>query len=81
MLETAQRHSNACIELLNNKRLADALEYCRNQGIDPPQCSLTAQSVNADRLRIIAMNMLANPQWWTKRLKIQAARDEAMVKI
>lgn len=81
MLETAQHHATACIKLLDENRLADALEYCKNQGIDPPQCSLTAQSGNADRLRNIAMNMLADPRWWTRRLNSQAARDEAMAQI
>lgn len=79
--EGALIHASACRELLDNGRLSDALEYCKNQGIEPPQCSLNAQSANADRLRILAMNLLADFGWWSKRLKIQAAREEAMVHI
>lgn len=76
ILESAYNHANACIELLDNGRLVDALEYCKNRGIEPPQCSLTAQSANAERLHIVAKNMLADFGGCSNRLKIQAARDE-----
>ena len=79
--EGALIHASACIELLDNGCLADALDYCKRQGIEPPQCSLTAQSASADRLRIFAKNMLADFGWWSKRLKIQAAREKSMALI
>lgn len=51
------------------------------QYVDPPQCSLTAESANADNVRAIAKNMLVDPGWWSKRLRILAARDQAMAAI
>lgn len=81
MIEAALKHSNVCRELLDDNRLADALAYCAAQGVEPPQCSLTADSANADRLRAIAKNMLSDYGWWVKRLKIRAARESEMERI
>ena len=80
-MEDSLKHASHCRELLDAGSLAAALEYCKSQRIDPPQCSLTAVSANADNLRAIAKNMLVDPGWWSKRLRILAARDQAMVAI
>ncbi|WP_147373791.1 hypothetical protein [Massilia cavernae] len=80
-MNEALKHSNACRELLDDERLADAIAYCSAQRVEPPQCSLTADSVNADRLRNLAKNMLSDYGWWLKRLKIRAAREAETVRI
>lgn len=71
----ARNFSNKCVELVNQNKLAEALEFCRNQGIEPPQCSLTAKSINADNQRAKARRMLCEVDWWTRRLKRQAIMD------
>lgn len=80
-LDDAASHANACIALLNDGRLEDALTYCAAQRVDPPQCSLTAKSPNADKLRALAMEHLSNESWWRKRLAIGAKRDAEMAKL
>ena len=80
-MEDSLRHAGHCRELLDAGSLAAALEYCKAQRIDPPQCSLTAESANADKLRAIAKNMLIDPGWWSKRLGILASRDQTMAAI
>ncbi|WP_219933240.1 hypothetical protein, partial [Massilia glaciei] len=42
------------------------------------QCSLTADSPNANRLRALAMDHLSYSKWWQKRLDILAKRDAWM---
>jgi hypothetical protein len=81
MEKEALTHSSACRALLDADRLGDALAYCTIHGVEPPQCSLTASSPNADRLRAIAKNMLVDETWWLKRLKIGAARKTEMIRI
>lgn len=73
--DVATKHANSCIELLDSGKLEDALAYCSAQRVDPPQCSLTADSTNAHRLRVKAMEHLSNPIWWQKRLDTLAKRD------
>jgi len=75
--DDATKHATACIALLDAGKLADALVYSAAQRVDPPQCSLTADSPNAHRMRVTAMNHLANDAWWRKRLTILAKRDVA----
>lgn len=70
----AETHAIHCTALITSSQLHDAIEYCRSLGIDPPQCSLTAQSRNAVRLREKAKEMLSDAAWWKKRLKITALR-------
>ena len=71
----AGAHPANCAVLLVNNQLAVALDYCTAQGVEPPQCSLTAMSANADKMRAIAKGMLSDEAWWKKRLKIKAVRD------
>lgn len=80
-MEDSLRHANHCRELLDAGSLSAALEYCKAQRIEPPQCSLTAESANADNLRAIAKNMLVDPGWWAKRIRILASRDQAMAAV
>ncbi len=70
----AELHALKCSEILEADGLPEALEYCREQGIEPPQCSLTAQSMNADNLRVKAARMLSEEKWWKRRLGNQAGR-------
>lgn len=79
--DEALKHSSACIALLDAGNLKDAQAYCASQSIDPPQCSLTADSANAHNLRAKAMNHLADYGWWLKRLKIKANRDAEMQRL
>lgn len=74
-IEEATKHAAACKELLDAGKLAEALTYCAVQRIDPPQCSLTAESSNAHKLRMLATNHLSDNAWWQKRLAILAKRD------
>lgn len=80
-IEDAKKHATACIAMLEAGNLKDALAYCAAQRVEPPQCSLTAESPNARRLRITAMEHLSDEAWWRKRLTILAQRDAEMEKI
>lgn len=71
----AEMHAKRCAELIPKNGLAAALEYCQQQGIEPPQCSLTADSSNARMLRETAARMLSETKWWKRRLGNKAGRD------
>lgn len=71
----AEVHAKYCTDLIHKEGLAAALEYCQQQGIEPPQCSLTADSSNARMLRKKAARMLTETKWWKRRLGNQAGRD------
>lgn len=73
--QAAESHTATCTTLLLRNQLAEAIDYCKAQGIDPPQCSLTAESPNAHKLREKAKEMLSDAGWWRKRLKTKALRD------
>lgn len=77
-VEESAKHATACKALLDAGKLADALAYCAAQRVDPPQCSLTAESPNAHKLRMLAMNHLSDEAWWRKRLMLVAKRDAEM---
>ncbi|MDI5832565.1 hypothetical protein OCF84_21410 (plasmid) [Shewanella xiamenensis] len=70
--KNAITHSVACEKLIMSGDLKGAIDYCVKQGIEPPQCSLTAQSANADKMRAIAERMLCDTKWWSRRLKRKA---------
>ena len=74
-------HSAACGELIEHEGLKAAVAYCIAQQVEPPQCSLTATSPNAERLRETTKRMLADYGWWSKRLKLRAARAAEMRRI
>jgi hypothetical protein len=78
VIEDADTHATACIAMLEAEKLADALAYCTAQRIDPPQCSLTAKSTSAHRLRMKAMEHLSDEAWWRKRLAVLARRGAEM---
>ncbi|MBN8087464.1 DUF3265 domain-containing protein [Vibrio vulnificus] len=71
----AESHALKASSILNEKGLAEALEYCRQQGIDPPQCSLTAKSANAENLRNKAKRMISEVKWWSRRLERKAVQN------
>lgn len=73
--ETAEQHARHCHSLLTNDQLAEAISYCNSQGVESPQCSLTAQSINAHKLREKAKDLLSDTSWWAKRLKLKQLRD------
>lgn len=73
--QAAELHVATCTALVSRNQLAEAIDYCKAQGIDPPQCSLTAESPNAHKLREKAKGMLSDLGWWRKRLKTKALRD------
>ncbi|MBY0242135.1 MAG: hypothetical protein K2X55_22770 [Burkholderiaceae bacterium] len=76
--DEAIMHTKACIAMLDAGKLSEALAYCAAQRVDPPQCSLTADSPNAHRLRVNAMEHLSDEAWWRKRLAIRTRRDAEM---
>lgn len=71
----SETHAIHCTALITSSQLHDAIEYCRSLGIDPPQCSLTAQSPNAHKLREKAKDLLSDAAWWKKRLNLKNLRD------
>lgn len=79
--DEATKHATACMALLKAGKLAEALAYCAAQRVDPPQCSLTAESPNAHKLRVKAMDHLSDEAWWRKRLAIGAKRGAEMARI
>ncbi|WP_133408167.1 hypothetical protein [Parashewanella tropica] len=70
----AELHAQKCSDIISANGLKEALEYCKKQGINPPQCSLTAQSLNADNQRAKAKRMLSEVKWWKRRLGVQAGQ-------
>lgn len=77
---SAKKHAEASAEIISSQGLADALNYCRGQGLEPPQCSLTAASQNAETLRSKAKRMLSDAKWWERRLERKAVQDFEMSK-
>lgn len=71
----ASSHANACKALSEVGELRGAIEYCTRQGVEAPQCSLTAESENATRLREGVARKLSDPRWWKKSLEITAIRN------
>lgn len=76
----AKKHAEASAEIISSQGLADALDYCKEQGLEPPQCSLTAESQNAEALRTKAKRMLSEVKWWERRLERKAVQDFEMRK-
>lgn len=68
----AVENSLACDKIIRNEGLGAAMEFCKSKGIEPPQCSLTAKSPNADNQREKAVKMLSESAWWKRRLRNQA---------
>lgn len=62
-------HANNCRKLIETDGLLSALKYCTVQDVEPPQCSLTANSPNANNLRLKAIRMLSDDKWWARRLE------------
>lgn len=73
-ISTASSHAKNCSTLIADCNLAGALEYCKTKNLEPPQCSMTAISENASRLRAVAARKLSDPHWWEKALKTRAIR-------
>jgi len=71
----AEFFATNCSKIIAVQGLAEAMDYCSNQNIEPPQCSLIAQSKNADKMRAIATRMLCEVKWWKRRLKNKGAQD------
>lgn len=71
----ANNLASRCEKLVALGELAAALAVCREASIDPPQCSLTAASENAHRLREAAARKLGDPKWWGKALEDKAIRS------
>lgn len=74
-VSSAPTHAGLCHSLISSGDLAAALDYCARAKIDPPQCSLTAQSENANRLRASAAQKLSDQKWWKKALETQTIRS------
>lgn len=74
-ISTASDYAANCQKLIENGDLAAAIEYCKNERIDPPQCSLTAQSESANKLRATASRKLSDSKWWEKVLEQKAIRS------
>lgn len=68
----AVENALACDKIMRNDGLGAAMEFCKSKGIEPPQCSLTAKSPNADNQREKAVRMLSESDWWKRRLRNQA---------
>ena len=71
----ALSHAEKCSLLIKSESLASALSYCQLQNIESPQCSLTAQTANAEMLRNKAKRMLSDAKWWARRLERQALQN------
>jgi hypothetical protein len=70
----AVQYASRCAHLVIKGDLVTALEVCKEASIDHPQCSLTATSENAKRLRDAAGRKMSDPAWWKKSLESSAAR-------
>ncbi len=70
----AVNYAERCEQFISGYDLAAAIAVCNELSIDPPQCSLTATTENAQRLRNAAARKLADPKWWEKALETKAIR-------
>ena len=70
----AAEYANHCKLLLANGDLAAALVYCSEASVVRPQCSVTAMTDNAEKLRAVARRKLADLSWWAKNLETEAIR-------
>lgn len=77
----ALMHSSTCQKILEHDSLRTALAYCIAQKIEPPRCSLTADSESSEVMRDRAMRMLSDYGWWMKRLRLKAARASEIRRI
>lgn len=73
-ISKARTYAAHCHLLIEGSTLASALEFCKKEGIEPPQCSTTAKSENANRLRVSASRKLTDEKWWRSNLKTSAIR-------
>lgn len=67
--------ARACATLIETQGLSAALAYSQTLNVVPPQCSLTANSANAERLRADAARKLQDSHWWAKLLKQRAIQE------
>ena len=74
-IKDAQVFANECKNKIDSGDFKSALSFADSLGIEPPKCSLTAKSSNADHLRAKAKRMLSDKSWWLKRLKRKAIMD------
>lgn len=72
---SASQFAARCNHSIVDGDLATALKVCRDASIDPPHCSLTAKSVNAERLRDAAGKKLSDSAWWKKALEKSVLRQ------
>jgi hypothetical protein len=70
----AVNYAERCEQLVSLGDLAAAIAVCNELSIEPPQCSLTVTSENAQKLRTAAARKLSDPKWWIKALETQAIR-------
>lgn len=76
-MKEATTHSGICHELWDKEGLSAAIEYCKQQGIVPPNPSpaFTAQHHMSEQCSVAAL--LSDYGWWAKRLKLKAAREHS----
>jgi hypothetical protein len=72
---SAVKCAKRCEELISSSDLSAAIAVCKEFSIDAPQCSMTATSENAQRLRVAAARKMTDPNWWMKALEKQAIRS------
>ena len=70
----ATSYAVRCEQMVSRGDLAAAIALCNQLSIEPPQCSLTATSENAQKLRTAAARKLSDPKWWIKTLETQTIR-------
>lgn len=78
-VKQSEKHFKKCLFLIKKEMLKEAIEYCQDQGIKPPQCSLSYESEHANLMRETAKRMLTEEKWWKRRLKNQAIQEYCML--
>jgi len=73
--EQALIHSSACLSLLHEGRLKDAMQYCCTCHIEPPHCLTSPDLSKSEQAQCEGIYQLGDYGWWLKRLKISAKRD------
>lgn len=68
----AGEYTARCQQFIASQDLAAALAFCNSVSVTPPQCSLTAKSDNAEKLRSSAKRKLSDPIGWGKSLETVA---------
>ena len=70
----AHKHALACLAIAQQGSYEALLRYCRHHDVEPPVHAHPASGEERRRLLDWLAPVISDYGWWTKRLKLRAAR-------